>query len=207
MERRLVLTIFVLAALALASQLLVWLYAGRERSAAFVGPPRSDYTLTNFSVDALDADGQHSFTIVAPWLVRKEEDGSIYVTTPQYEIIDSAGNVWQGTSDSAWINKDGTVMRLEGAVRMHRLPTPKADAVEVLTSDLTVTTSAKDKTATTPRPKQKRMETEALATVIDPNHVAHGVGMKAELAGLKNLEFLSDVHWIVQPQNHAPTRQ
>jgi lipopolysaccharide export system protein LptC len=203
MERRFVLGLFVLATLALASQMLVWWYAARERSEAFVGPPRSDYTLTDFRVDVLDADGAHSFTIVAPWLVRKEEDGSVYVTSPHYEIIDTAGNVWRGTSDSAWINRDGTVMRLEGAVHMRRQPTPTAEAVELLTTDLTVTSSPAARGATAPTARQKHVETAALTTVIDPRHVAHGVGMKAELAGLKDLEFLSDVHWIVQPQNHV----
>ena len=83
MERKLIVTIFAMAALALLTQIAVWIYVGRDQTQDFVGPPRSDYTLTNFTVDSLDEYGQHSFTIVAPWMVRKEEDGSMYVTTPE----------------------------------------------------------------------------------------------------------------------------
>ena len=205
MERKIIFTILILAVLALATQALVWIFVPREVENDFVGPPRSDYTLTNFTLDALDAQGQHSFTMVAPRLVRKEDDGSIFVTAPNYEIIDNSSNVWKGTSDTAWVNKDGTIMKLDGKVDMHRIPTATVDPVQLLTSDLTITTTAKDKKSATPAPKEKHMETAALATIIDPNHVAHGVGMKANLEGLKDLEFLSDVHWIEEPTNHAQT--
>lgn len=198
MERRQITIIFVLAMIALFTQALVWLYGARDTDHDFVGPPRSDYTLTNFTVDALDDEGKHSFTIVAPRMVRKEDDGSIYVTTPNYEIIDDSGNTWKGTSDSAWVNKDGTIMRFEGKVRMDRVPTPKVTPVELLTSDLTVTTTPKVKGSTEPKTHEKKMETAALTTITDPGHVAHGVGMKADME-LKVVELLSDVHWISQP--------
>jgi lipopolysaccharide export system protein LptC len=196
MERKLVLTIAALAALALATQILVWIYAARNSSPAFVGPPRSDYTLMNFSVDALDVDGHHAFSIAGPRLVRRAEDGSIFVTTPKYEIIDNSHNVWRGNSDSAWVNKDGSIMKFEGQVQMRREPTPTVTAVELLTSDVTVTS---DKAASPPK---KTLETAALATITDPGHVVHGVGMKADM-GMKVIELLSDVHWTAQPTNQS----
>lgn len=194
MERRLILMIAVLAALALATQILVWVYAARNPSPAFVGPPRSDYTLANFSVDALDTDGQHSFSMAGPRLVRRAEDGSIFVTTPTYEIIDNSHNTWRGKSDSAWVNKDGSIMKFEGQVQMRREATPSVTPVELVTSDLTVTS---DKAATPPK---KTLETAALATITDPNHIVHGVGMKAEM-GMKVVELLSDVHWDIEGRN------
>ena len=194
MERRLVLTIALLAALAVGTQALVWIYAARNASPAFVGPPRSDYTLANFSVDALDNDGRHTFSIAGPRLVRRAEDGSIFVAAPKYEIIDNSHNVWRGHSDSAWVNKDGSIMRFEGNVQMRREPTATVTPVELQTSDLTVTS---DKSMSPPK---KTLETGALATITDPNHVVHGVGMKADL-GLKVVELLSDVHWTANPAN------
>ena len=53
-DRRLVLIIAMLAVFALATQAVVWFLAPREEESAFVGPPRSDYTLTDFTLDALD---------------------------------------------------------------------------------------------------------------------------------------------------------
>ena len=197
MERKLILTIAVLAALALATQIIVWVYVARSPAQDFVGPPRSDYTLTNFSVDALDADGHHAFSIAGPRLVRRAEDGSIFVTTPNYEIIDNSHNTWKGRSDSAWVNKDGSIMKFEGQVQMRREPTPTVTPVELLTSDLTVTS---DKTSSPPK---KTLETAALATITDPGHIVHGVGMKADL-GLKVVELLSDVHWTASQSHIEP---
>ena len=197
MDRRPYLIAAILALVALATQALVWVFVPREDETTFVGPPRSDYTLTNFTLDALDERGQHSFTMVAPRLARKEDDGSIYVTTPNYEIVDNGGNLWKGTSESAWVNKDGTVMKLEGAVDMHRIETEKVTPVQMLTRDLTVLTDPKNK-ANPQQERERRMETAALTTVIDPDTVAHGVGMKADLT-LKTVEFLADFHSTTQP--------
>ncbi len=200
-DRKVVLTIFALAVVALATQMLVWVFATRDNSNDFVGPPRSDYTLTNFTLNALADDGTLSFTVIGPRLARKTDDGSIFVTTPNYEIVDNSHNLWKGTSDSAWVNQDGTIMRLEGKVEMHRLPTATVSPVQLLTSDLTITTTPKDKKAPVPPPPEKRLNTAALTTIIDPNHVAHGIGMKADME-LKVVELLSDVHWISLPSQH-----
>jgi lipopolysaccharide export system protein LptC len=196
MERRSYLAIMALAVIALATQALVWVFVPRDVENTFVGPPRSDYTLANFTLDALDEQGHHSFTMVAPRMARKEDDGSIYVTTPNYEIVDNGGNLWKGTSDSAWVNKDGTIMKFEGAVDMHRLETEKITPVQMLTRDLTVTTDPKTKDPKQQR--ERRMETAALTTVIDPDTVAHGVGMKTDMT-LKTVEFLADFHSTTQP--------
>ena len=200
MERRLVLAIAVLAALALSTQILVWVFAPREAAPAFIGPPRSDYTLSDFSIDALDAQGQHSFSVAGPRLVRRAEDGSIFVTAPDYTILDNGGRTWKGTSDSAWVNKNGTLMKLEGKVEMHRLPGPSSAPAQLLTSDLTVTSPGMGQALSSAQ--GKTMQTQALATITEPGRVVHGVGMQADL-GLKTLQLLSDVHWTLLPANHV----
>jgi LPS export ABC transporter protein LptC len=134
-------------------------------------------------------------------------DGSIYVTTPDYEIIDNSSNTWKGTSDSAWVNKDGTIMKLEGKVTMHRVPTEKVEQVDLLSSDVTITTDPKPKDAQGRNVgsghRDKRMETAAQTTIYDTARVSHGVGMKADL-DLKTTELLADVHIISLPgKNHA----
>ena len=196
-DRRTYLVIVLLALVALATQALVWVFVPREVENSFVGPPRSDYTLGNFTLDALDELGHHSFTMVAPRLVRKEDDASIYVTTPDYEIVDNSGNLWKGKSESAWVNKDGTIMKLEGEVDLHRIESDKATPIQMLTRDLTILTDPKTKD-----PKQvreRRLETAAPTTVIDPDTVARGVGMKADMT-LKSIEFLADFHSTTQPK-------
>jgi len=195
-DRRLVLIIAMLAVVALATQAVVWFLAPREEESAFVGPPRSDYTLTDFTLDSLDEQGQHSFSMTAPRMARRQDDGSIYITTPDYDMVDNSGNVWKGTSESAWVNKDGTIMKLLGRVDMHRIETEKVTPVQILTRDLTVLTDPKVKNSEQPR--ERRLETAELTTVIDPTTVAHGVGMKANMT-LKIVEFLSEFHSTTQP--------
>jgi len=195
-DRRLVLIIAALAVFALATQAIVWFLAPREEESAFVGPPRSDYTLTDFTLDALDEQGQHSFSMVAPRMARRQDDGSIYVSTPDYEIVDNSGNLWKGTSESAWVNKDGSIMKLQGRVDMHRIESEKVTPVQILTRDLTVLSDPKVKNSQQPR--ERRLETAELTTVIDPTTVAHGVGMKANMT-LKIVEFLSEFHSTTQP--------
>lgn len=202
MERRTLAIIFALALVAVASQILVWIFRPHDQAADFVGPPRSDYTLTNFTIDALDETGKLSFRVIGPRLAHKAEDGSVYVTTPDYVMLDNSGNTWKGKSESAWVNKDGTIMKLEGAVDMHRIPTATVTPVQMITSDLTVTTSPKEKNAADHKPREKRMETAALVTITDPGHTERGVGMKADL-GLKTMELLSDVHAILSPAHDA----
>jgi lipopolysaccharide export system protein LptC len=186
----------MLAVFALATQAVVWFLAPREEESAFVGPPRSDYTLTDFTLDSLDEQGQHAFSMTAPRMARRQDDGSIYITTPDYDIVDNSGNVWKGTSESAWVNKDGTIMKLLGSVDMHRIATEKVTPVQILTRDLTVLSDPKVKNSQEPR--ERRMETAELTTVIDPTTVAHGVGMKANMT-LKIVEFLSEFHSTTQP--------
>ena len=200
MERRLVFAIAALAVLALSTQILVWVFAPHETQSAFVGPPRSDYTLSDFSIDALDAQGQHSFSVAGPRLVRRAEDASIFVAAPRYTILDGAGHEWKGTSDSAWVNKNGTLMKLEGRVDMHRLPGPGTLPAQLLTSDLTVTSPGKGQVLSSTQ--GKTMQTQALATITEPGRVVHGIGMQADL-GLKTVQFLSNVHWTLLPANHA----
>jgi len=195
-DRRLVLIIAMLAVVALATQAVVWFLAPREEESAFVGPPRSDYTLTDFTLDSLDEQGQHSFSMTAPRMARRQDDGSIYITAPDYDIVDNSGNVWKGKSESAWVNKDGTIMKLLGHVDMHRIATEKVTPVQILTRDLTVLSDPKVKNSQQPR--ERRMETAELTTVIDPTTVAHGVGMKANMT-LKIVEFLSEFHSTTQP--------
>ena len=200
MERRLIFIIAVLAALAISTQILVWVFTPREAPPAFIGPPRSDYTLADFSIDALDAQGMHSFSVAGPRLVRRAEDGSIFVTAPDYTILDNARHEWKGTSASAWVDKNGTLMKLEGKVEMHRLPGPGTPPAQLLTSDLTVTSPGKGQALSSAQ--GKTMQTQALATITEPGRVVHGVGLRADL-GLKTVQLMSDVHSTLLPSDHA----
>jgi len=188
MERRYWLVVALLAVLAAGTELLLWLTRDRTNAQTFAGPPRSDYTLEEFTLDALDSAGKRTFRVSGPRLARRGDDGSIFVTTPDYVIYDGSGHQWKGKSDSAWVNKEGTIMRLDGHVEMHRKAEQGVQPVDVVTSDLTTW------------PKDKKMETAAPATITEPGSILRGVGMRGDL-NTKVMELLSDVHATIEPKD------
>jgi lipopolysaccharide export system protein LptC len=186
-DRRLWLVAALLALLGIGLNIVLWITRQRVNEQTFAGPPRSDYTLTDFTLNALDASGALSFQTTGPRLARRGDDGSIFMTTPVYLMVDGSGHTWKGTSDSGWVNKDGSIMKLEGHVEMHRQPSADLPAVDVETSELTTW------------PKEKKMATDAPATITQPGSILHGVGMRGDLNS-KVLELLSDVHATIEPK-------
>ena len=187
-DRRLWLVAALLALAGIALNVVLWITRQRTNEQTYAGPPRSDYTLTDFTLNALDAEGKLSFQTIGPTLARRGEDGSIFVTTPDYVIYDGNGHEWKGKSDSAWVNKDGTIMRLDGHAEMHRQAAPGVQPVDVVTRDLTTW------------PKDKKMETAAPATIVQPGSILRGTGMRGDL-NTRELELLSDVHATIEPKD------
>lgn len=181
LDRRFILLVVALALLAMVSQVLLWLTRPPVLEPTFTGPPRSGYTLDNFSLNALDEAGKLSFTISGPRLTRHGDDGSIFVSTPDYVMVDKDGQPWTGESDSAWVNKDGSIMRLEGNVEMRRAESGATGNTYLRTSDLTAL------------PKAKTFRTEAPAQIVQPGSILRGTGLRGDL-NTKVLELLSDVH-------------
>ncbi|HEV7490844.1 MAG TPA: LPS export ABC transporter periplasmic protein LptC [Rhodanobacteraceae bacterium] len=193
-DRRLWLVAALLALAGVALNVVYWITRQPTNEQTYAGPPRSDYTLTDFTLNALDAEGKLSFQTVGPFLARRGDDGSIFVTTPDYIIYDGSEHQWKGKSDSAWVNKEGTIMRLDGHVEMHRLEDKGVQPVDVVTRDLTTW------------PKDKKMETSAPATITQPGSILRGVGMRGDL-NTKVLELLSDVHATIEPKDKRKAAQ
>ncbi|HET9033344.1 MAG TPA: LPS export ABC transporter periplasmic protein LptC [Dokdonella sp.] len=190
-NRRFIMIASILAVIAALSQIVLWLTRPPPLEPTFSGPPRSGYTLDNFSMNALDESGKLSFTISGPRLTRGGADGSIFVSTPDYVIVDKEGNPWIGESDSAWVNKEGSTMKLEGHVVMRRTPDATTQPATITTSDLTA--HLRDKT----------IETAAAAHITQPGSILRGTGLRGDLNS-KVLELLSDVHNTFEPTRRKP---
>lgn len=186
MERRYWMVLAVLAVLAAGSSYIAWLLRDRPDAQQFAGPPRSDYTLADFTLNALDSEGRRSFQVSGPRLVRRGEDGSIHVTTPDYLLIDGSGKAWRGRSDAAWVDREGSLMKLQGHVEMRRDAAAGEDPVDVVTRDVTAW------------PREHRIETAAPATISQPGSILRGTGMRGDLDA-RILELMSDVHSTLQP--------
>ena len=190
-ERRTLIVLVALALVAALSQILLWLTRPPALEPTFSGPPRSGYTLDNFSMNALDEQGKLAFTVSGPRLTRRSEDGSIFVSTPDYVIVDNDGNPWIGSSDSASVNKDGSTMKLEGHVEMERHPSASATAAQIITSDLIA------------HPRDNTLVTAAPVQIIQPGSILRGTGLRGDLNS-KVLELLSDVHNTFEPTPRKP---
>ncbi|MEO7149964.1 MAG: LPS export ABC transporter periplasmic protein LptC [Rhodanobacteraceae bacterium] len=182
--------IYLVVALAVAvgiTQLLIWWLKPPPKPNVMVGPPRSSYTLTDFTLDGMDEDGEPSFHLTAPYLARREGDDSLYVNAPKFTIFGSQGADWHGTSQYAWVNTDNTLVKLIGKVDMLRPKTPTASAAEVHTSDASVWT------------KDKKMASDAPSVIQQTGSILRGTGMRADL-NTHSLELLADVHATLTPQ-------
>ena len=188
-DHRLASVIVVVALAAGVGQLLLWWMGPPPKTNDFVGPPRSGYTLTNFSLSAYAADGHPSFRLKAPKLEKREGDESLYINAPRFDLPSDQAGVpdWQGESLYGWVDKSGTVLKLQGPVYMHRLAFAADPATEIHTSEVTAW------------PKENRMETAAPAQMVRGATTMSGVGMRANLND-KHLELLNDFHATFPPR-------
>lgn len=93
--------------------------AWRQRdtpAAPAVAEQRSDYTLEDFELVALDKEGKESVTLRAPRLQRNPADQSLDITAPLFLLPDAEGRHWQVRSRRARIDAGFDELRLQGEV-------------------------------------------------------------------------------------------
>ncbi|HTM28452.1 MAG TPA: LPS export ABC transporter periplasmic protein LptC [Rhodanobacter sp.] len=188
-DRRVPAATLAIALAAGLAQLLLWWFGPAPKSSDFVGPPRSGYTLTDARLTEFNAAGQPSFRLQSPHLERREGDESLYLNSPTFQLPANQAGVpdWQGKSLYGWVNKDGTQLKLQGPVEMHRPAFGDAPATRMQTADITAW------------PKQNRVETAAPAQMLQGGTRISGIGMRADLND-KHLELLDDVHATFPPR-------
>lgn len=188
-DRRVPAATLAIALAAGLAQLLLWWFGPAPKSSNFVGPPRSGYTLTDVRLTEFNAVGQPSFRLQSPHLERREGDDSLYLNSPTFQLPANQAGVpdWQGKSLYGWVNKDGTQLKLQGPVEMHRAAFGDAPATRMQTADITAW------------PKQNRVETAAPAQMLQGGTRISGIGMRADLND-KHLELLDDVHATFPPR-------
>jgi lipopolysaccharide export system protein LptC len=190
-ERRLLSTLAMLAVLAGAVWLGVW-WLRPAPGNAFVGPPRSGYTMRNFTAWAYGDTGRLAFRLSSPFLQRREGDESLYLNAPTFLLPPkhgSAGVPWHGQSQYGWVSGDGSVLKLQGAVHMTRPAEGTSLPAEVHTADVTAWV------------KQNTLATDARASIIQGPSTMTGTGLRADL-NTKHLELLHDVHGTFKPSSH-----
>ncbi len=193
-DRRLPVAIVLVALAAGASQLLLLWLGPAPRTRDIVGPPRSGYTLTNARVIEYGIDGKPGVHLQAPRVERREGDDSLYLNSPTFQMPSNQPGVpdWKGESLYGWVNKPGTVLKLQGPVNMHR--SEFTDAHGLAQAEAFLHTS--DVTAW---PQQNRLETAERVQMAQGDRRMGGVGMRANLND-NHLELLDDSHGSFPPR-------
>lgn len=188
-DRKLASAIVVVAFGVGLAQLLLWWMGPAPKPNDFVGPPRSGYTLTNFKLWSYNPEGQLAFRMQAPQLERREGDESLYINSPVFDLASKKPGVpdWHGQSLYGWVDKSGSLIKLQGPVTMHRPAWAETPATDLVSSDVTVW------------PKENRMETAAPAQMTQGDSRMDGVGMRANLND-NHLELLDNVHATFPPR-------
>jgi lipopolysaccharide export system protein LptC len=187
--RRLIAIALVLALAAGTVQLLVWWLAPQHPERMQAGPPRSGYTLHDFTLYGYGNDGMLGYRLKAPRLERREGDESLYLVRPQFLLPPKngqAGQPWTGKSDYGWVSAGGDELKLQGAVDMHRKAYPGAAAASIVTRDVTAW------------PRRNRVQTDAHVAMRQGTATMTGTGMRADL-DTKHMELLHDFQGTYQP--------
>ncbi|MEO8809911.1 MAG: LPS export ABC transporter periplasmic protein LptC [Rhodanobacter sp.] len=193
-DRRVPAAIVLVAVAAGGSQLLLWWLGPAARTHDFVGPPRSGYTLTGARVTEYGLDGRPGLHVQSPHLERREGDDALYLNAPTFQMPARLPGVpdWQGQSLYGWINKAGTVLKLQGPVSLHRQAF--ADARGMVQPEASLHTSE-----VTAWPKENRMETAEPVQMTQGDRRMSGLGMRANLTD-NHLELLDDSHGTFPPR-------
>ena len=184
MSWRTVLTLVLLVAAAISGW-SVWTHRPNQASAA-VADARSDYTLHDFELVALDKLGKEAFTLRAPQLQRHPGDRTMTLATPLFLLPTNDGGYWEIRSKQGWVSAEGDEVRLTGDVNATSPQgmTPTTFATQTLNVF----------------PQTDRASSRDVVTVTQPGSILRGRGFDANLKS-KRYTLLADVR-----TRYAPTR-
>ncbi|KAF0190686.1 MAG: hypothetical protein FD165_2474 [Gammaproteobacteria bacterium] len=175
----------LLAALAAAviAALSWWLASQVETTpppAAGGGPRAVDYYLKNFTLTAMDADGQPGHRLVAESLQHYADDDTAEIDRPHMTVFRRGETPWLVTATAGRLSMPDEVLRLQGNVRIARDDGPNNAGLELQTRDVTV------------RLNDEYAETAQPVTIHHQQGVTAAIGMTANLRD-GHIELLQQV--------------
>lgn len=160
----------VLAALVLLTLWFVDFRGEEDAAASFVGPPRSDYTLVDFSLTVLGDDGSLSFRGGAPRMTRHPALGFFDVESPDFELHTRSKEVWRAEAARARISAEADELRLMDGALIERQAAANLAPISLASVVLVA------------RPKEDRVETPEPIEIVTPGTILRGVGLTADLS-------------------------
>jgi lipopolysaccharide export system protein LptC len=159
----------VLAVFAAITGWIAWLQRDALPDDAFVGPPRSDYVLSDFTLAALDDQGKLAFEVEAPRMAKHPWLDTFAIDAPRFRIIDGGQRTWKASARTGWVSADAKELRLNDAVAADRVPAADSPALSLRTERLAA------------RLDTHRMTSDVAVTLTQPGLILRGVGLDADL--------------------------
>ena len=132
-----------------------------------VADTRPDYVLHNFEAITLDKQGKEGFTLQAPKLARSPDSREMNIDTPTFLFPDKDGSRWRSQSKTAWVNADGSEVRLRGDVRFDNPEGSQRMRMETDALDVF--------------PDASRATSDQPVTITQPGSIIRGRGLEAQL--------------------------
>jgi lipopolysaccharide export system protein LptC len=166
-----------------------WQLRDDDEPPALVGPPRSDYLLFDFDLIALDGAGKESFAASGPRLSRHPHLGTLDIEQPRFSSPDESGAVWTSRADRAWVNAEGSELRLLGDAQIRGPAATDVDPLLMRSESLVLF------------PRLHKVESALPVTITEPGSILTATGLRGDL-NARRVELLSDVR--IQHDPPAP---
>ncbi len=147
-----------------------------------------DYYMERFELTSLNQDGKPAYKLYADNMLHYSIDDSATLEKPHLVLFRNDEEFWDIRAESGLVSNGGESVLLEGEVIILRVNPTHAQALQVMTSDLTV------------RPRDKSAETSAKVTIKDDRGVTTAIGMRADL-NQRRVMLLSNVRGTYVPQS------
>lgn len=101
-------------------ELILWFYDTDQVKEQFIGPPRSDYYLTDFVLTAFDKQGDIAYTAQAPRLARHTWLGTFAIEQPVFTVADRQGQFWHAVAMRGVVNPKTQELLLQEHVVLNK---------------------------------------------------------------------------------------
>lgn len=160
----------------------------RARAPAPAGSAtRSDYILRDFDLTSLDAQGNESFSVSAPYLERDPGGRSLSLRKPRFAFPDRSQGRWYASSERAWVAEKGVEVRLIEQVRFEGPPSPRGERTHFATEHLQVF------------PKRDLALSDDPVTIKRADSILQGTGLRADMKS-HQVQLLANVKGRYAPR-------
>lgn len=186
MNRRALIGAVLVVAVVASGWLAIQLRPERSEP-VFVGPPRADYTMEDYQLVVLDADGAESFTVSGPQMARDPISAEMTLQQPLFTIPTEDGT-WTATSLIGWVSATADEVRLTRSVALDGPPDPEGAPLRVRTESLSF------------RPDDNTAHSGEQVNIERANSIHSGTGMDADLDS-RRLQLHANVRTRHVPAN------